>query len=313
MKNEKATVPQLKPTDLQAIVSLIVPGVLGVLGTFLVLNFSATWFWVGQLLLSFFFLQSFIILHECGHLNFFKTRQLNEAFGHVFGFLSGIPFYSWQQMHHLHHRWTGWRDKDPTTESTIEPSKSKVTNTVVNIAWKLFIPLFYISYKISNYWNLGKIKRFVNTTKYTKIKIQVTFYLAIYVLIFVMFHAFIWHYILPAFMLSLVWKELVIMTQHSHVEMPIAAEKDVKPFSYMNQVQYTRSFYVNRWFAKYFLLNFNLHEVHHAYPGLPAYRLGEVDLNLPHEPKYFTWLRKAKRMSGVDYVFKTTKQTGIKI
>jgi omega-6 fatty acid desaturase (delta-12 desaturase) len=313
MKSEVTKTPQLKPTNGQAFISLIAPTILALSAGFLIWNFTGLWFWIGQLLLSFFFLQCFIILHECGHLNFFKTRQLNEVFGHVFGFLSGIPFYSWQQMHHLHHRWTGWRDKDPTTEGTIAPSKSKVTNAVVNIAWKLFIPLFYMSYKISNYWNLGKIKRFVNTTKYTKIKIQVTFYLAIYVLVFVMFYSFIWHYILPAFILSLVWKELVIMTQHSHVEMPIAAQNEVKPFSYMDQVQYTRSFYVNQWFAKYFLLNFNLHEVHHAYPGLPAYRLHEVDLLLPHEPTYFTWLKKAKSMSGVDYVFKTTKQTGIKI
>lgn len=304
--------PQLKPTDRQAVISLLVPTLLAIAGVYLGIHFGGILFWVGQFILSFFFLQCFILLHECGHLNFFKTRRLNEAFGHVFGFLSGIPFYSWQQMHHLHHRWTGWRDKDPTTENTIKPSESKVTNVIVNVAWKLFIPLFYMSYKISNYWNLGKIKRFVNTTKFTKIRRQVIVYSMVYIWIFLLFGSFILTYFIPAFLISLIWKELVIMTQHSHVEMPIADAAEVKPFSYLDQVQYTRSFYVNHWFAKYFLLHFNLHEVHHAYPGIPAYRLNEVDLNLPHEPRYFTWLRKAKSMSGVDYIFKTTKQTGIK-
>jgi len=267
-------------------------------------------YWFGQLLLSLFFLQTFILLHECAHLSFFKSHRLNKIMGHVFGFLSVIPFYSWQQMHNLHHRWTGWRDKDPTTETTVAPSASKAKNRIVNIAWKCFIPVFYLSYKLSNYWNIWKIKRFLNPKKYSKARNQVLLYLAIYILLFILFCDVISHLFMFAFLISLLWKELVIMTQHSHIEIPISNNEQVKPISYVDQVQYTRSFYMNAFFTKYFLFNFNLHQAHHAHPGIPAYKLSDIDLALSQKPQFINWLYKSKKMNGVDYIFKTSKHTG---
>ena len=293
-----------------AFFSLLIPAMLLVSGVLLSIKYEGVIYWVGQLLLSFFFLQTFILLHECAHLSFFKTRSINVVLGHLFGILSFIPFYSWQQMHNLHHRWTGWRDKDPTTESTVSPSSSKAKNNIVNIAWKLFIPLFYLSYKLSNYWNVLKIKRFLNPKKYRKVKTQIFLYLVVYVILFYFFWDHIVKVFIFAFAISLLWKELIIMTQHSHIEIPISNKREVKPISYLDQVKYTRSFYINTSFAKYFLFNFNLHEAHHAQPAIPAYKLSSVNLNTPKRPAFFYWLFKAKKMKGVDYIFKTSKHTG---
>jgi fatty acid desaturase len=310
MKDKKLDQPEFEAQNASAIYSLIIPIVLAVTGVVLAYTAKTYLYWTGQLIVSLFFLQTFILLHECAHLNFFKTRILNVIFGHLFGFLSIIPFYSWQQMHNLHHRWTGWRDKDPTTETTITPSKSKGTNFIINLAWVLFIPLFFLSYKLSNYWNLFKIKRFVNPKKYKKVRFQIIVYLVAYTALGYFFWEFLIKFLVPAFAFSLVWKELVIMTQHSHVEMPISTNNEVKPFSYLEQVKYTRSFYLNVFISKYFLFNFNLHETHHAYPGIPAYKLSKIDINTTNNPKFLKWLYNAKSMKGVDYIFKTSKQTG---
>jgi fatty acid desaturase len=115
-----------------------------------------------------------------------------------------------------------------------------------------------------------------------------------------------------SFFLSCIWRELIILTQHTHVDIPIAGKSEVKPISYHDQIPYTRSFYMSQWFTKYFLFNFNLHEAHHAYPGLPAYYLDEINLNLEKSPSYKDWLMKAKSLSGVDFVFKTNKDTTLK-
>jgi len=313
MKQTQLNPAQFKASNKKGFVSLLLPVVIGT-GGILLLFIGQTWsYWLGEVVLSLFFLQTFILLHECGHLNYFKWRSLNQIFGHFFGFLSCIPFYTWQHMHNLHHRWTGWRDKDPTTEQTVSPSNSIIIRGLVNAAWRLFIPLFYMSYKVSNYWNLKKIKRFVSQSKYKLACIHVLVYGIAYTVLIVLLGPMLWTFILPAFVLSLIWKELVIMTQHSHVDIPLAMGKDVKPISFTDQVQYTRSFYVNSFVSKYILLNFNLHEAHHAFPGIPAYALDQVQLGLPHEPSYFTWIKKAKTMNGVDYVFKTSKQTGVKV
>ena len=300
----------LKARNDIAIFSLLIPIALLISGVLFSLKYEGVLYWVGQLLLSFFFLQTFILLHECAHLSFFKTRSINIIMGHLFGFLSIIPFYSWQQMHNLHHRWTGWRDKDPTTESTVRPSSSRAKNSVVNVAWKFCIPLFYLSYKLSNYWNIFKIKRFITLKKFRKVKIQICVYVAIYVMFFYLFWEFIEQVFIFSFMISLLWKELVIMTQHSHIEIPISNDKEVKPISYLDQVQYTRSFYVNLFFAKYFLFNFNLHKAHHAHPAIPAYKLSDICIDTVEGPTFFYWLLRAKKMKGVDYVFKTSKHTG---
>ncbi len=312
MRDVKISFSDYRANNLQAFLSLILPFGIAALGFVLSFSSMISIFIIGQILLSFFFLQTFILLHECAHMNFFRTKSLNVIFGNLFGLLTMIPFYTWQHMHNLHHKWTGWRDKDPTTEKTVEPSNSPLVRTIANICWWLFIPIFFLVYKFSNYWNIGKMKRFLPKNRYKKAISYVAIYLIFYLLLFILFGRFLVSYILPAFILSLVWTELVILTQHSHIEIPISNGEDVKPIQYKDQVQYTRSFYLNRFFAHYFLFNFNLHEVHHAFPGIPAYWLNKVDLGLPHEPLYIEWFKKAKSMKAEDYIFRTSKHTGKK-
>lgn len=310
MKGEKKNIGQYKADNKKAFAYLVAPFSLSILGLYLSLQSDTSLYVLGQLLLSFFFTQTFILLHECGHLNFFKTRWLNLLFGNIFGLLTLIPFYSWQHMHNLHHRWTGWRDKDPTTEKTVEPSKAPFTRVMANIAWLLFIPVFYLAYKLSNYWNILKIRRFVNSKRYKKSVISIFSYFSIYLIISALFGEFLITLVLPAFVLSLIWKELIILTQHSHVEIPISKGEEVRPVAYKDQVPYTRSFYTYRFIENYLLFNFNRHEAHHVYPGLPSYWLSSVELNEPEKPFFKDWFIQAKSLKGEDYIFRTSKHTG---
>jgi len=305
-------ISKFKSNNIKAFISLIIPFLLLFSGVYLSL-IDLVWFYLaGQIILSLFFLQTFILLHECGHFNFFRSRILNLIFGQFFGILTMIPFYTWTQMHYLHHIWTGWRDKDPTTERTVEPSNSKAVRIIANISWQLYIPIFFLSYKLSNYWNLNKMKRFLNQMKYQIAIVNIALYVVLYTILIVFFGRFMLANLLPAFLLSLVWKELVILTQHSHIEIPVSEGKNVKPISTLKQVEYSRSFYINPILSHYILFGFNLHEVHHAYPGLPAYWLRNVDLGIEKKPKYSEWFSQAKSMKGEDYVFRTSKHTGIR-
>jgi len=305
-------VSDYKQSNANALKLLLLPTGILILALWLSFSQEILLYFIGQLFLSFFFLQTFLLLHECGHLSFFKTRILNKVVGNIFGFLTMIPYFSWQQVHGLHHRWAGWRDKDPTTTPTAYPSTSKAKNFLVNVAWRIWLPLFYLAYKIGNYWNLGKIKKYVAENKYKKVRNSVLVYAAAYLVLAILLGGYLVKFALPAFLLSLIWKEVIIMSQHSHVDMPLAEGRKVKPFAFLDQVQYTRSFYLPAWISKYFLFNVNLHEAHHAYPGIPAYELGRVDLNTAAEPKFFAWLIQAKKMKGEDYVFRTSKHTGKK-
>ncbi len=258
---------------------------------------------------SLFFTQTFILLHECGHLNFFKGKRLNFFGGYIFGLLSFIPFSSWVHMHNLHHRWTGWRDKDPTTERTVGPPKMVALQWLVNVCWWLFVPIFYLVYLFSNYWNVFKINRFVRKEILNRIKLEMGIYILVYIVLFSIFPVSVLLPIVYGFILSLVWKELIILTQHTHVEIPVSNGQNVRPLSYKDQIQYTRSFYVGTFFEKWFLFNFNMHEAHHAKPGMPAYYLGKMEIDVPRN-SYWNWFVQAKSMKGVDFIFKTSKHTG---
>lgn len=299
-----------KADNLRAASFLITPLVFAVGSLLFFILDNGPWYWSGLLLLSFLLTQSFILLHECAHLNFFSSGTLNKLFGNLFGLMSLLPFTTWMHMHNQHHKWTGWRDLDPTTEKTVKPSGSKAVRIIVNICWFLFIPLFYLTYHLSNYWNLMKIRRFVPKKVFRTSVFAICIYVAIYVSLSVFFPKVVLNYFLPAFLLSMVWKELIILTQHTHVEIPISNGELVRPVSYAEQVKYTRSFYTYPFLSRYFLFNFNLHEAHHVYPGLPAYFLDKIDLEIPKRPFYSEWFLEAKSMSGEDFVFKTSKQTG---
>ena len=43
---------------------------------------------------------------------------------------------------------------------------------------------------------------------------------------------------------------------------------------------------------------------------IPAYKLAAIHLETLRKPTFFYWLYRAKRMQGVDYIFKTSKHTG---
>ena len=114
---------------------------------------------IGQALLAAALVQWFAVLHECGHRTMFRARRLNILTGVVSGFLTMIPYRSWVRVHGRHHKWTGWQDLDPTAESLVPRRLSRVERTLVNVCWRLWIPLFSTLYRIENYWNLRRLAR----------------------------------------------------------------------------------------------------------------------------------------------------------
>ena len=82
-------------------------------------DFISLWL-IGQLILAIAFLQWFVLLHEAGHNNLFRTQRLNRLAGWTAGFMALIPFGCWKLVHGMHHRWTGWQDLDMTT-ATLTP------------------------------------------------------------------------------------------------------------------------------------------------------------------------------------------------
>lgn len=54
-----------------------------------------------------FLLRIFIIMHDCGHSSFFKSKKKNDFWGVICGVLTFSPYHQWSRAHRYHHKYSG--------------------------------------------------------------------------------------------------------------------------------------------------------------------------------------------------------------
>lgn len=54
-----------------------------------------------------FLIRTFIIMHDCGHGSFFKSRKANDIVGFITGVLTLTPYHQWRRDHAIHHATSG--------------------------------------------------------------------------------------------------------------------------------------------------------------------------------------------------------------
>jgi omega-6 fatty acid desaturase (delta-12 desaturase) len=59
------------------------------------------------LLLTFFIIRVFVMLHDCGHNCLYEKPRENKIFGFIFGVLCGVPQFVWSKHHDYHHSTNG--------------------------------------------------------------------------------------------------------------------------------------------------------------------------------------------------------------
>jgi omega-6 fatty acid desaturase (delta-12 desaturase) len=258
----------------------------------------------GQLLLAVGFAQSFVVIHEAGHRTMFHSRRLNDAVGVVAGFLALIPYATWQPVHNRHHRYTGWQDLDATTESLTPRQLSGFEKAAVNIAWRFWLPLFSIIYRIQNYWRVSRIAPFLpEKVDQRWLRLVILLQLAGYgVLIWFVGFGHLMFLVGPGLFLSLMGQDLLILSQHTGMPTNLAEGHHVDPFPPSEQEEFTRSIRLPAWLS-WLLLHFDAHELHHLYPAVPGYRLRQIDYEPPNEVDMIAWVREVKALSGTEFLF----------
>ena len=269
---------------------------------------------VGQVLIGFAVLHAFVLLHEAGHGTLFRQRSLNVAAGHVAGFLALIPFRNWQRIHARHHRYTGWQDLDATTAALVPRELASWERILVNAAWSTWLPLFALSYRVQNFWNMPRIARFISRPRDLRLmRWNVMLLLALYLAVLAFLGpAKSLQLFGLAVLLSLMAQEPLILSQHTHVPQRLSGGADVRPFPPEEQEQFTRSLRLPGWLSAV-LLHFDAHELHHLYPQVPGYRLRQVSYAPGHEVNWLRWLLAARRMQGTTFLFSNWDRTGVRV
>lgn len=268
---------------------------------------------MGQVLLAISILQWFILLHDFGHNHFFKSEIANSFWGHIASLFCLVPFTPWKAIHAKHHTWTGWQDKDPTMETTLQIREKKKMWPLTRLVWKLWIPAITLAFSFKNFWNLSKLFRlFVET------KLRINFIFSILLLLGFVFFIIplipqVWITWLPGYFLFLVISDPLLLSQHTHVPQNLAAEKEVRPIPVYEQDTYTRELVFPSWVSNYLLLNFDKHISHHIWPNIPCYHLNKVVFDKTNLVLGSDWFLKVKKLPGDELLFLNRKDTGWKI
>jgi len=266
---------------------------------------------VGQLLLALMLVQWFVILHECGHDTLFRTRRYHAFAGRVAAAFALIPYHSWTRVHGRHHKWTGWQDLDPTTESLVPRSLGWTERAVVNGCWRLWIPLFSVLYRVSNYWHLPRLFRlFPSAPDRRAIVRDAVTLIALYsACTLVLGPAVMLRAMGLATLLSLGLEDLLLLSQHTHVPTNVSHGDSVRPFPAIEQESFTRSLRLPR-VASAFVLHFDAHELHHMYPFVPGYHLRRIPYSPENEIGWWQWVVRAKQLRGDVLLFQNRIDTG---
>jgi fatty acid desaturase len=269
---------------------------------------------VGQLLFALALVQWFAVLHECGHETLFRAKRIHVLIGHVAGFFSVIPFYNWKRVHGRHHKWTGWQDVDPTTASLVPRELATIERVLVNVCWRLWIPLFSVLYRLNNFWNWPRLKAlFAKAEDRRRLAVNSLGLLAAYVALFALAGAgTVLHVAGLALLLALVAEDLLLLSQHTHIPQNVSHGEAVRPFPTIEQEVFTRSLVFPPWLSA-LLLHIDAHELHHMYPYVPGYRLGEVDYATENEIGLWKWIRGARGLRGEIFLFHNRLETGADI
>ena len=291
----------------------VMAGALAATAAGIALSLTNSWtLWAaGQLLLALVLVQWFVILHECGHDTLFRTRRWHAVAGRVAAFFALIPYHAWTRVHGRHHKWTGWQDLDPTTESLVPRPLGRAERAIVNTCWRLWIPLFSILYRVTNYWNIPRLFRmFPRAADRRAITIDTTVLLLIWIaLIAILGPAVVARIAGVAVLLSLAMEDLLLLSQHTHVPQNVSHGAAVRPFPAVEQESFTRSLRLPQ-LASAFVLHFDAHELHHMYPFVPGYHLRRIAYEPCNEITWWQWVRGAKRMRGDVLLFQNRLESG---
>jgi omega-6 fatty acid desaturase (delta-12 desaturase) len=270
---------------------------------------------VGQAMLAVAFVQWFIILHECGHDTLLSRRSLHLAVGHVASFFALIPFESWKRVHARHHRWTGWQDLDPTTAALVPRPLGSLESWIADFAWRWWIPLFSVVYRVSNYWHLSRLCRlFPRPDHRRRLVVNAVVLLAAYGgLVAVIGPGTLGRLVGVAVVLALVIQDPLLLSQHTHMPLDVSGGRTVVPYPTVAQEVFTRSLQFPDWLSRAVLLGFDAHELHHMYPFVPGYDLRRIAYRTHNDMPWWAWLRAAKRVRGTVFLFQSRRESGLEI
>lgn len=261
-------------------------------------------FWLLQLVCGSSLFRWFVILHECGHKTLFSKLWVNSVVGHLASVFCLIPYFSWRNVHLLHHRWVGVIDKDPTQKDLLRlHNAGKTMNGLFKVIWKLWLPIPFAKFLFEVFW-LYPLERARSGDRRNMWQglVSVAVCVAAHAALAWGFGLLAWaSYFLPMLLVFYFVIENVNLPQHSEL-FPYLSDTHPDPIPFAQQDDITRSTHLPDWLGMVLCLNFNRHTEHHLFPAAPWHSLNKVRDRLlaagyrhPHEVEFMRFMWQLRR------------------
>jgi acyl-lipid omega-6 desaturase (Delta-12 desaturase) len=230
----------------------------------------------------------FVLVHEAGHRSLFTARWANDLTGLIASIFCFMPFYSWKHIHHLHHKWVGVIDKDPTQNELVGLKEwGAGKNLFFRVIWFSWIPVMFLVFIFRLFW--GQPFRHLMKGEKKEALLQ---FLSLAVIIaprIALVAAFGWHWALvwlaPMMYAYLFVNEQVSLPQHTGL-FPFLSHDHPEPIPFHEQDSVSRTTARPGLLSVFLSYNFNLHNEHHLFPSVPWYWLPRVTKRVSNEPTY---------------------------
>lgn len=203
----------------------------------------------------------FTLLHESVHRTPFKTQWLNDIVARVCSFMIVLPSDWFRYFHFAHHRFTQDPDNDPELAS---PKPETLREYLVHLSG---IPVWYghikmLAINASGYGSDPFVPPKGRSKVRTEAQMMILGYAVMIGLsIYLQTAALVYVWILPA-ILGQPFLRLYLLAEHGRC--PYVA----------NMLENSRTT-TTTWLVRKLAWNMPYHAEHHAYPGVPFYRLPE--------------------------------------
>jgi len=245
------------------------------------------------LLTAGFSVRLFIIMHDCGHGNFFKSKKMRTIIGHICGIFTITPYAQWTKSHGIHHSTSGNLDKrgigDMLTHTTQEYEKLNWFDRLYyhcyrNPIFTFFlgpIYIFVVEYRTASKIDGPKEKNSVHLTNLALFCIILALSFAIGFKNFLLVQ-------LPITMLACGIGSWLFYMQHQYEDPYWEREEN---WDFFDAAILGSSFYKLPKLLQYFSGNIGYHHIHHLSHMIPNYNLEKCmrENSLFQTPKTITF------------------------
>ena len=292
------------------------------------------------LLISFFTVRVFGLMHECGHGSLFRSPWLNRAVGFILGVVSGMPQYVWAQHHNYHHAHNGnWdRYRGPYTTLSVDEyaalsrAQQRFYRSKCNVLAAPLVGFVYLIFNPRFTWMKGSIGILAHTVrqKLAQPGVSLRAHAASFRTRYWNSSREYWHMLWNNVVLLGIWVLMCWACGMARffsiylVSVSIAGAVGIVLFTVQHNFEHSyasdnanwnletgaiegTSFLVLPRWLNWFTVNIGYHHVHHLSPGVPNYCLVECHNEFQHLFGRVTRLKLREVLDALDCILWDTR------